>query len=583
MTTTKRRSPDKRKIRESKTYSVSELSEELDNSEPTVMTWIDTGGLPTIDDEKPILVYGWAFKKWHQEWWAGRKKPCGPLEFYCCHCKANTTAKVQTIQFTDWGNGNWRGTAVCSVCDGIMFRNFSVDKMVETKRAIGGLSGEASRFTGSDKPTDSPENLPESIAPSEPTQVEATSMQNEAAPDGRRKAARAQIILPQNPYNERMKRSYYEYLRHSDGRHWDSIRKDEIALLRFENFWKFENFGTFSCDRAIAYKEFLSESGLSRATVVAETKCLQRFLRWLQESVDYESDIVLQHVKFLNISRTEMRASRAVPLKDYPSIDDALRALRMMPSTTPSQLRDRGWFALLAMTGIRLKALASLKLKHFHPGRRVIDQDPTEVATKFGKQITTFLLDIGEEFEQAFDQWYDYLVDEVKRGPNDPLFPKTAAVGGWSSDTIGLQKLTSEHFSDGQSIYRTCREAFARAGLPPYSPHRFRDMLVHEMNDRELSWGQGIAWSNNLGHASPRTTINSYGRLTLAQQEKLIRDSKRKTAEPTMKDLKEILVAILESGNLPNAQTSHWIENQAVIAPARDEAPGTTPPDQRLL
>ena len=36
----------------------------------------------------------------------------------------------------------------------------------------------------------------------------------------------------------------------------------------------------------------------------------------------------------------------------------------MMPSNTPRQMRDKAIFALLCLTGIRVEALTSLKIKH---------------------------------------------------------------------------------------------------------------------------------------------------------------------------------------------------------------------------
>ena len=52
------------------------------------------------------------------------------------------------------------------------------------------------------------------------------------------------------------------------------------------------------------------------------------------------------------------------PERAAPSIHQAKRALAMMPGETPRQTRDKAIFALLCLTGIRVEALTSLKIKH---------------------------------------------------------------------------------------------------------------------------------------------------------------------------------------------------------------------------
>ena len=68
----------------------------------------------------------------------------------------------------------------------------------------------------------------------------------------------------------------------------------------------------------------------------------------------------------------------------------AKRALSMMPATTPREMRDRAIFSLLCLTGIRVAALVSLRIKHVDPAEKSVTQNPREVATKFGRSIDTF-------------------------------------------------------------------------------------------------------------------------------------------------------------------------------------------------
>jgi integrase len=67
------------------------------------------------------------------------------------------------------------------------------------------------------------------------------------------------------------------------------------------------------------------------------------------------------------------------------------------------------------------------------------------------------------------------------------------------------------------------REACARAGLPYFNPHLFRNTLVQVAYDRKLNVEAFKAWSQNLGHESCLTTFSSYGQIPPARQADIIR------------------------------------------------------------
>ena len=46
-----------------------------------------------------------------------------------------------------------------------------------------------------------------------------------------------------NPKNERVKRDYADYLRHADGKAEQTVRQIEKAILRYEAFTSFADFG----------------------------------------------------------------------------------------------------------------------------------------------------------------------------------------------------------------------------------------------------------------------------------------------------------------------------------------------------
>jgi integrase len=96
-----------------------------------------------------------------------------------------------------------------------------------------------------------------------------------------------------------------------------------------------------------------------------------------------------------------------------------------MPASALRKMRDRTVFALFCLTGIRVAALTSLRIKHVDLVEKSVMQNPREVATKFGKRIDTFFANGFEEVEVALATWIACLDEVALCRPKDPLFPAT--------------------------------------------------------------------------------------------------------------------------------------------------------------
>lgn len=333
-------------------------------------------------------------------------------------------------------------------------------------------------------------------------------------------------MTDKNIENEHAKRSYFKFLKHADGKSETTVRMIEKSIRRFEVFTGFAGFKTFNQKQAIAYKADLAGGNLSKASILSEVNKLKRFLKWLSRQAGYKTRIMVDDVDYLSLSERDTRAASSPAEKDFPTLAMVKDVIVKMPSETPIEKRNRAAVVICALTGIRGGALISLKLKHFQRRRMLIVQDPNEVHTKFGKRINSMILPVCDEWEVILLDWVDHLEKVELFSPNDPLLPSTLITASLK-DGFQASGLARKHWQTTAPLRTIFREAFLAAGLPNYTPHRFRDMLVKEMYDLDLSIVQFRAWSLSLGHANPHTTLTSYGKLSVHEMESLIRPKRR--------------------------------------------------------
>ncbi len=345
-----------------------------------------------------------------------------------------------------------------------------------------------------------------------------------------------------HPDNERIKHRYFEFLKQADGKSEQTIRQIEKAILRFEEFSGFADLKRFDQKQATGFKAALAKEDLAPATILSTINNLKRFFGWLGLQPGYKSRIRANDIEYLNLSEKDVRAASAPADKKYPTLQMIEKVVAQMPDETSIQKRDRALVAFTAISGIRDGALITLNLKHFDIDRNLVLQNPLEVATKFGKRIDTFLFPLGDGFEQIFLDWTQYLRKDQLFADDDPLFPKTANGHDKNNCFIPIG-LSREHWANASPIREIFKAAFEAVELPAYTPHRFRDMIVSEAYRRNLPPRELIAWSQNLGHESLLTTITSYGKLSLEEQGRLVRQSSMSSPEKplTRADMEELM------------------------------------------
>lgn len=332
-----------------------------------------------------------------------------------------------------------------------------------------------------------------------------------------------------NAANARMKREYFDYLKQAQGRDDSSIDQVASAIARFEASTGHKDFKKFHRQQATAFKARLSKEknartgkALSRATVLSILKAARAFFIWLAGQPGYKSRFTYADADYFNLSDKDVRIAKASREKPVPTLDQVHHVLSKMPAGTDIEKRNRALIAFALLTGARVAALASLKLKHVDLVQGCVHQDARDVKTKGSKTFTTTFCPVGGDARQIAEDWCQHLRTALLWGEDDPLFPKTAIglgdQGGFTA--IGLAR---EHWSGTGPIRAIYRQAFAAAGLPYFNPHCFRDALV-QLGERLCTTPEQFkAWSQNIGHERVLTTLTSYGKVPAARQAELIR------------------------------------------------------------
>lgn len=333
----------------------------------------------------------------------------------------------------------------------------------------------------------------------------------------------------QNAANTRIKREYFQYLREAKRRDEASIDAVAKALSRFEETNRQKDFKSFHREQAVAFKRKLDSQiavrtgkPLSRATVHSTLSALRAFFVWLAGQPGYKSKLNYSDADYFNLSDKDVRIAKATHHKAFPTIEQIRHVLSVMPHGTDIEKRNRALIAFAILTGARDGALSSFQLRHVDLVEGFVFQDARDVRTKASKTFSTWFFPVGDNVRQIVDDWCAHLRGTLHWGESDPLFPATqlglSEAGGFTA--VGLRR---DGWTTSAPVRDIFRKAFAAAGLPYYSPHKFRDTLV-QLGERICTTPEAFkAWSQNLGHEHVLTTFTSYGIVAPHRQAELIR------------------------------------------------------------
>ncbi|WP_417718311.1 tyrosine-type recombinase/integrase [Salipiger sp.] len=328
--------------------------------------------------------------------------------------------------------------------------------------------------------------------------------------------------------NERAKRAYVFYLEQAKGLDQSSTDKVLAAILKFEQSTGFKSFKRFHIEQASRFKADLGKAKgrgdkpLTHATIDATLTLVRGFFHWLAGQPGYKSRISYSDTDYFRNNRKDARVAHTGKDIPYPSVEAAFHAFQAMPNGTEFERRDKALFAFFMLTGARVGAVASLRLKHIDLFHGKVFQDARDVNTKAAKTIDTTFFPVDPAYLACFTVWVDHLRAVKLFGPQDALFPKPE-MGLAEGGGFAVMGLSRDPYTNGGKLNAIIRNAFASVQLPEYTPHSFRKTLAMLGNELCSDMEQVKAWSMNLGHENLITTVSSYMPVSRQRQVELIK------------------------------------------------------------
>jgi integrase len=307
------------------------------------------------------------------------------------------------------------------------------------------------------------------------------------------------------------------------------------------------DFKLFRGDDARRFEKKLFEKGgrraaelSSRSTVHTKLQTMRKFFRWVREQPGYKR-ISADDVAHFGLSLKDARIATARREQPTPSLAQVLRVLRAMPAGTDVERRDRALMACMAMTGIRVGAVISLRLRHIRADRLGIDQDARDMNVKFAKSFTSIFFPIGPDILAMLLDYVDYARNELGWGPDHPLFPHKRQDGG----SFAVGGLDDVGWKTPGAVWDMFRASFAAAGVAYHTPHSLRRTLTLAVLQVAQDPEMIKILSQNLGHEGILVTLASYGHVPLQRQAerigKLKLSSENRGEAEALADLQRVL------------------------------------------
>lgn len=321
------------------------------------------------------------------------------------------------------------------------------------------------------------------------------------------------------PYrNEQAKRGFFEHLRGAKGFSEDSVNDYADAIGQWQIFSDGADFATFDKSKAVAYCDWLTrrttktpDGKLKPATRYHYLRRVKEFFLWLVAQPEYSQKLVKGDADFLRISKKDMQIVLSGTTKEMPTLEEVQKVVESIEHTSEIEMRDRALICFALITGCRISAIISLKMKSFDKTTHRIYQNPADgVRTKNSKTIVTTFFPIGwDEPSRYFLEWYEYL-ESKGFAPDDPIFPATSSEIS-AKKAYSKESISRSFWSVSSSARKVFEKRCENAGVKYYHPHSYRHLVVSLMSKMRLTEEEKRAISLTLGHENIGTTFGAYG------------------------------------------------------------------------
>ena len=352
-----------------------------------------------------------------------------------------------------------------------------------------------------------------------------------------------------NPGNERIKFRYVHHLAEGEGLSTKTVEHTMLAIEAFERFTDRKDFKLFRRTSAEAFRKHLlsADPPASLRTVHSKVTRLAKFFRWLSDEPGFHH-VRASDAKFFALNRRDQRIMQETPVKRGPSVSELQQLVRRMPTSTPRECRDRALVALIALTGIRIGAAISLKVRHVRADGLGINQNGAEVRTKQGRSFTSVFLPLGKDLCGIIPNYVRLLRTEWGFTDNDPLFPAANQLAGLGQGS--LCDVAKVHWKTDGPARKIVKQAFDAAGLPYFTPHTLRNTLANFGLSVAPDIETWVALSQNLGHKSPMTALKAYVSIHPDEQIALIQKLHHKSLDDDLEEQMKRLSATLAAKRL---------------------------------
>ena len=130
------------RIKANRTYVVEEAADAVGVTPQTVRNWVKQG-LPAMNNQRPTLILGSAFKEFLASGEAARKRPLRVGEFFLLHLQGPRGPALAMADYTPLSASHGLLRAFCEACEGTCTRVVSAAALPawRTVVRIGGTSG----------------------------------------------------------------------------------------------------------------------------------------------------------------------------------------------------------------------------------------------------------------------------------------------------------------------------------------------------------------------------------------------------------------------------------------------------------